>query len=87
MVAHGRAASPRFCHHGEVVGTVSEAGQCPEVTWQFMGLGSASLPRDLSLTARGSSTVECLVTVKGENVLTQNLRDIGRRALPIEPMS
>lgn len=70
-------------HHGEVVGTAAEAQSCPSVAASYLGWESSGLPTGLALEARGSQQPECLITVKGENALTDTLRDIGRRSLPI----
>lgn len=70
-------------HYGEVVGTAAEAQSCAGVAASYLGWDASGLPNGLELRARGNQQPECLITVKGDNALTDTLRDIGRRALPI----
>jgi len=74
-------------HHGEVVGETDDTAHCISVATDFLGRSASSLPNNLALAARTGQSVECIVSVKGANTLTQTLRDIGQRALPIEPTS
>lgn len=74
-------------HHGEVTGVAPDSASCLSVTSKYLGWAGQEIPADLSHTTRGVHRRECLLTVKGSNALTQTLRDIGRRALPIEPLS
>lgn len=81
-----RDLAPTGCdvkHHGEVVGFAPDSQSCPGVAASYLGWEGSGLPSGLALAARGSQPQECLITIKGDNTLTDTLRDIGRRSLPI----
>lgn len=71
-------------HHGEVVGQATTGANCAQTATMYMDVQLTNFPDELSLVARGE---DCIVTVKGENQLTTTLHQVGRRSLPIEPVS
>ena len=74
-------------HSGEIVGleAVSRGPlQCEEVATIYMGTPWAQVSNDLSMVkVTNSDQVGCLAEVRGDNFLTETVRDLGQNALPL----
>lgn len=74
-------------HRGEVLAHAVSISDCPGMVASAMGTPTSAFPSVLSRQVREGDPHECVVEVKGENVLVRSLHGLGRRTVPVEPAS